>query len=504
MNIRGTESFTQTAPPPSPSLESLASIRADGSHVRLHPADAPGRFRRWRRLAAGLLLVLYLALPWIRVGGYPAVLLDLAARRFHFFGWTLAAQDLWLLFFLISGVGFGLFFVTALLGRVWCGWACPQTVFLEHVYRRVERWLEGDALARRRLDAAPWSGAKLARRAAKHAAFAALSLVLAHLLLAYFVSVPALWAMMRAAPLAHWSAFLFVFGSAGVLYVDFAWFREQLCIVLCPYGRLQSALIDDHSLVIGYDTRRGEPRGKRTAAGGFVAGVGDPGHRFGDCVDCDRCVAVCPTGIDIRQGLQIECIGCAACIDACDAVMARLHRPPGLIRYDSLAGLAGGVTRWVRPRVVVYSLLLLAGGVVAGGAFRTVKPAAFGITRMVGAAYYFDAATVRNQFLVRLVNKREGPQQLVVRLQGAPAGVAQVGLETPVELAGMGEEVRPLVIAVARGRYAGSFPVMVVVRDAGGTFELARQVEFLGPDPKLLQEEQEERQEHVEHEPQGH
>jgi len=510
------------SPPPTsqssgalPSLDSLASIRADGSHVRLHPADAPGRFRRWRRLAAGLLLILYLALPWIRVGGYPAVLLDLAARRFHFFGWTLAAQDLWLLFFLISGLGFGLFFLTALLGRVWCGWACPQTVFLEHVYRRVERWIEGDALARRRLDAAPWSGAKFTRRAAKHAAYVALSLVLAHLFLAYFVSVPALWAMMRAAPLAHWGAFLFVFGGAGVLYVNFAWFREQLCIVLCPYGRLQSALIDDHSLVIGYDTRRGEPRRQRTAAG-HPAGapssaVATPSHPSlashpshapeGDCVACSRCVAVCPTGIDIRQGLQIECIGCAACIDACDAVMARLHRPPGLIRYDSLAGLAGGVTRWVRPRIVVYSLLLLVGGIVAGRAFTTVKPAAFGITRMVGAAYYFDAATVRNQFLVRLVNKREGPQQLVVRLQGAPAGAAQVGLETPVELAGMGEEVRPLVIAVARAQYAGSFPVTIVVRDAGGTFELAREVEFLGPDPKLLQEEGKGRHEHEPHGP---
>ena len=478
-----------SAVPSAPSLDSVTTIRADGSHVRLHPADTSGRFLRWRRLTATLLVGVYLALPWIPVGGYPAVLLDLAARRFHFFGWTLAAQDLWLLFFLLSGLGFGLFFVTALLGRVWCGWACPQTVFLEHVYRRVERWIEGDAVARRRLDAAPWSAGKVARRTAKHAVFVALSLVLAHLLLAYFISVPALWGMMRTAPLDHGGDFLFVFGTAGVLYVDFAWFREQLCIVLCPYGRLQSALIDDHSLVIGYDTHRGEPRGKRMAAGSLVAGVGDPGHSAGDCIDCGRCVAVCPTGIDIRQGLQIECIGCAACIDACDAVMARVGRPPGLIRYDSLAGLAGGVTRWLRPRIVVYSLLLLVGGAVAAAAFSTVKPAAFGVTRMIGAAYYFDAATVRNQFLVRLVNKRAGPETLVVGLRGAPAGVTQTGLEAPVELPGMAEEVRPLVIAVSRARYAGSFPVTVVVRDAAGTFELTREVEFLGPDPRLLQEE---------------
>lgn len=484
-----------------PSLDSVTTIRSDGSRLFLHPADSAGRFTLLRRITGWALIALYLSLPWIKIGGYPAAFLDVASRRFHLFGWTAAAQDLWLLFFLISGAGFSLFFVTALLGRVWCGWACPQTVFLEHLYRRLERWIEGDAVARRQLDAARWTASKVIRRGAKHAIFVVLSLVITHLFLAYFVSIPALWEMMRAEPAEHWGAFLFVFVFAGVLYFNFAWFREQLCIVLCPYGRLQSVLIDDDSLVIGYDARRGEPRGKfrqgepranspESAAAG-VAATGDAAsHRFGDCVDCNRCVAVCPTGIDIRQGLQIECIGCTACIDACDEIMARLKRPAGLIRYDSLNGLAGRPTRWVRPRTIAYAVLLLIGGSVAAWAVSTVRPSAVGLTRMIGSAYFFDAATVRNQFLVRLVNKQNTPQRLLVQLRDAPAGVAEAGLDAPVALVGMGEEVRPLVVVVPRSRYTGSFHFTVVVRNEAGTFEITRDAEFLGPDPQLLREDE--------------
>ena len=221
-------------PPTQPSLDSVSTIRDDGSRRYLFPADVSGRFTRARAWAALVLIAIYLLLPWIKIGGYPAVFLDVAERRFHFFGWTLAAQDLWLMFFLITGLGFSLFFVTALLGRVWCGWACPQTVFLDHVYRKIERWIDGDALARRALDAAPWTTRKIGQRLAKHAAYLVVSAAIAHLFLAYFVSIPELWYMMRAAPVAHWSAFAFVGVSTAVLYFNFAWFREQLCIVICP------------------------------------------------------------------------------------------------------------------------------------------------------------------------------------------------------------------------------------------------------------------------------
>lgn len=467
-----------------PSRDSVTTIRADGSRLFLHPADVRGRFAFFRRWSGWLLIAIYLALPWVPVGGHPAVFLDIAERRFHLFGQTLAFQDTWLLFFGITGLGFSLFLVTALLGRVWCGWACPQTVFLEHVFRRVERWIEGDAVWRRQLDAAPWTAGKIMKRGFKQVVFITCAAVIAHLLLAYFVSIPNLWMMMKAAPAEHWASFAFVGAFSSVLYFNFAWFREQLCIVICPYGRLQSALIDDHSMVIGYDANRGEPRGKLHATapeqsnpiGCFVPATA------GACVDCNRCVQVCPTGIDIRQGLQIECIGCAACIDACDEVMDKLKRPRGLVRYASMAAFAGGGTRWLRPRTMVYAVLLLAGASVGGWALSTVRPANFGITRMTGAPYFADDHSVRNQFLLRFVNKRDVAVRFIVTLAGAPVDVVQNGLDGGLLVAPMAETVRPLIMQVARKDYRGHFDFIVTVSDEKGSFAFARHVEFVGPD----------------------
>ncbi len=484
-----------------PVVGSVTTIDADGSRPFLYPADARGRFLTTRRLAAYGLIAVYLLLPWVPVNGYPALFLDVAARRFHFFGLTLAAQDAWLLFFGVSGLGFALFFLTALFGRLWCGWACPQTVFLDHVYRRIERWLEGDAPVRRALADAPMSAGKFLRRVLKHALYALVALAITHLFLAYFVSIPELWLYMHETPGEHWTAFLFVFIAAAVLYFNFAWFREQLCIVICPYGRLQSALTDDHTLVIGYDEQRGEPRGKlrreaedgRAAspnAASLAAGFGDPAlPRQGDCIDCNRCVQVCPTGIDIRHGLQLECIGCAVCIDACDEVMARVKRPAGLIRYDSLAGLGGGVTRWLRSRTLLYGVLMLVGATVATFAFSTVKPMNFLVYRMSGAAYFVGPAEVRNQFLVRLVNKRTVPATFTLVTAGLPAGVRQTGFGSPVTIEPLAESVSPLVLLVDRRNYAGPFKFTVLVQDAGRAFTLAREVEFMGPDANLLEEE---------------
>ena len=460
-----------------PVRDSVTTINADGSRHFLYPADARGRFTDWRRISAYLLIAIYLLLPWIPVNGHPAVFLDIAEGRFHLFGYTLAAQDTWLLFFGVSGLGFALFFLTALFGRLWCGWACPHTVFLDHVYRRIERWLEGDAVARRALHLAPMSAGKFLRRVVKHGLYILVSLAITHLFLAYFVSLPELWTYMQVAPGDHWAAFLFVFIAAGVLYFNFAWFREQLCIVICPYGRLQSALTDDHTMVIGYDTRRGEPRGK--------PGTPDAGA----CVDCNRCVQVCPTGIDIRHGLQLECVGCAMCIDACDEVMTKVSRPTGLIRYDSFTGFAGGRTRWLRPRTILYGALLAVGAAVAAFAFSSVKPASFLVYRTGGAAYFVGPDEVRNQFLVRLVNKRTEPATFVVSTEGLPPGVRRSGFEAPVTLAPLVESVSPLVLLVPRRGYAGPFHFTVRVRDADQTFTLAREVEFMGPDARLLEEE---------------
>jgi cytochrome c oxidase accessory protein FixG len=459
-----------------PTRESVTTIRSDGSRAFVFPSDVRGRFASSRRVAALALIVFFLSLPWIKINGYPAAFFDLAERRFHLFGLTLAAQDMWLMFFVITGVGFSLFFVTALLGRIWCGWACPQTVFLDHVYRAIERAIDGDALQRRQLQSAPLSFEKVVKRVAKHGAYLLVSTAIMHLFLAYFVSVPEVWAMMSEAPMAHWGAFAFMAISTGILYFNFAWFREQLCIVICPYGRIQSALIDSDSLVIGYDAKRGEPRGK-------------VGTTSGSCVDCSRCVQVCPTGIDIRQGLQMECIGCTACIDACDDVMSRLGRPKGLIRYDSQSGFAGRATRWIRPRTLLYFVLLLIGAGVATWALSTVKPANFGITRMTGAPYIVDADSVRNQFLVRIVNKRNARATFSLRVDSIAPGLRQVGFDAPVEIEPLGELVRPLILVEPRRSYSGPFRFRVRMAAERQGFQLARDVEFVGPEARLLQED---------------
>jgi cytochrome c oxidase accessory protein FixG len=327
------------------------------------------------------------------------------------------------------------------------------------------------------LSAAPLSAGKFFRRVGKHALYALAALGITHLFLAYFVSLPELWSYMHEAPGEHWPAFVFVFLAAAALYFNFAWFREQLCIVICPYGRLQSALTDDHTLTIGYDLRRGEPRGK----------LGTPDA--GDCVDCNRCVQVCPTGIDIRHGLQMECIGCAACVDACDEVMTKVHRPPGLVRYDSLTGLNGGRTRWLRSRTILYGILMAIGAAVATFAFSTVKPASFLVYRMSGAAYFVSPSDVRNQFLVRLVNKRPVPATFRVTVSGLPPAVQQNGFGEPVVVGPMAESVAPLVLSVDRKDYTGTFACVVEVQGVDTKFKSVREIEFIGPDARLLVEE---------------
>jgi cytochrome c oxidase accessory protein FixG len=331
------------------------------------------------------------------------------------------------------------------------------------------------------LDAAPWTNQKIVRRIAKQVVFIGVSAVIAHMFLAYFVSIPELWSMMRSAPGEHWTSFVFVFAATAALYFNFSWFREQLCIVICPYGRMQSALMDDHTMIIGYDVTRGEPRGR---LGTVNAGA---------CVDCNRCVQVCPTGIDIRQGVQVECIGCAACIDACDQVMTKIKRPTGLIRYDSAQGFAGRKTRWARPRTYLYGVLLAIGATVALSAISGVRPGAMSFTRMRGAPYFVDDLTVRNQYLVRLVNKRSEPVKFVLKPQVLPAGATTVGFETAIELPALGEEVRPLVVSVPRDKYAGNSQLKFELSDEAGSFTVQRTAEFVGPDPELLREDSQKR-----------
>jgi cytochrome c oxidase accessory protein FixG len=375
--------------------EQASSLKRDGRRNFVHPADVRGRFVKARYVVFALLILVWALLPWIQIHGHPALYLDVEHRQFFLFGGTFNAQDFWLVFFLLTGVGLTLIFVTTILGRVWCGWACPQTVFMEGVFRRIERFVEGPRNTRQQRNAGPWSFDKVWRKVVKHLLFVVAALFVSHIFLSFFVSMPSLLEMMRGEPGAHPTAFGWMAAVSVVLYGNFAWFREQLCMIVCPYGRLQSVMTDRDSLVVGYDVGRGEPRGKAS----------DP--NAGDCVDCHRCVVVCPTGIDIRNGLQLDCIGCTACIDACDEIMDKLKRPRGLVRYDSQRGLEHEAKRFFRPRLFLYVAILVAWGIGAFFAFSAHSAFEANLLRMRGAPYHLveDRTVVRNLFTVHLINK---------------------------------------------------------------------------------------------------
>jgi cytochrome c oxidase accessory protein FixG len=422
-----------------------------------------------------ILIAIYVLLPWIPINGAPAVFLDVENRMFHLFGLTLVPQDLWVMFFAISGLGFGLFFITSLLGRIWCGWACPYTVFLDHVYRRIERWIEGDAPARRALDAAPWSAGKIFKRVVKHLSYVIIAALIAHVFLSYFVSLERLYSFMQAGPLEHATAFGIVAFLTLVLWFCFGYFREQFCIIMCPYGRLQSALTDDDTVNVGYDAKRGEPRGAK-------------GKAEGDCIDCRRCVNVCPTGIDIRNGLQLECIGCTACIDACDDVMVKIDRPKGLIRYDSFNGFAGITRRFLRPRVYAYCALALLGlGALTLVASKKARPYNATISRVGGAGFYSDSKSVRNIYKVRFINKRNQPATVTIRLsQDTPPGYQLSGAEQTFSVNALDEMSRTCVVIASAESYIGVSDLKLEVHANPGDVTLVKTARFLGPNPQSL------------------
>lgn len=456
-----------------PSRERVTTIGEDGSRRFLQPAAVRGRFVRARMALGWMLIALFAAMPWIDVGGHPAVFLDVTHRRFHLFGATLGLGDVWMLFFVISGLGFTIYAITALLGRVWCGWACPQTVYLEHLFRVIDRAVEGDHLARTRLDGLPWtSGEKLLRRGTRLGLYLAVCWLVAHIFLAYFVSIPGLYPMILGAPAAHPAAFVAMAAATGALFFNFWWFREQLCLAICPYGRLQSALIDDDSVIVGYDAGRGEPRGR--SAGTAPAG---------DCVDCGRCVQVCPTGIDIRQGLQLECVACTACIDACDEVMTRLRRPPGLVRYASLRELAGGRTRFIRPRTLLYAGLLLVGATVAGISLLRVQSLGFKLSRQPGADLYdVSGPVITNVYRAKVINKGDRAEHYFIEAEGGPAGLRIINADAGFELPPQAEVALPVAVQLPRADWKGGFDYHLRVRTADGRSAVRQKAHFIGPE----------------------
>lgn len=444
------------------------SLRGDGSRRFVYPADTRGRFTTARNITFYALTALLVALPLVERKGHPAVLFDIQHRQFFLFGLSFNAQDTWLLFFFLTGGTFGLVFLTAVVGRSWCGWACPQTVFLEGFFRRVERLIQGPREKRMRRNQGGWTVDRIWRAALTHLIYLVLAFLLAHVFLAYFVPAKSLLGMLSGPPAEHPEAFAWAASLTVVGYVNFSWFREQFCVIVCPYGRLQSVLVDADSLVVGYDARRGEPRGKAK------------NPAAGDCVDCKRCVVVCPTGIDIREGNQLDCLACTQCIDACDEVMGKLGRPRGLVRIDSLNGLEGRPRRFWRPRIVGYLLLTVVGLVVASMAFgsRTSFEANF-LRQKGGELFVVEQGTVRNLFEVHLVNKRSSTETFTIAKEPDTRGNVIIAMPK-VTLGPLENAHVPVFITVPQSEFRGEFPIRLRIAREGS--DEAKQVTaaFLG------------------------
>ncbi|MGJ8654942.1 MAG: cytochrome c oxidase accessory protein CcoG [Akkermansiaceae bacterium] len=466
----------------SPSLESVSTINDDGSKAIIHPADVSGKFTTLRRITAVILLVVYAVLPWIEINGSPAVFLNIAERRFHLFGITLFANDLWVLFFLISGMAFSLFVLSSVVGRVWCGWYCPYTVFLDHVYRRVERWIEGDAPKRKQLDKAPWSSGKIVKRGFKWFCYVIISLILAHIFLSYFISISELWEHMKTNPKEHLGEFYFVLAFTAVFTFTFGWFREQFCIIMCPYGRFQSALTDDDTITVTYDNVRGDPRGKKRK------GVVDTS--IGDCVDCKRCISVCPTGIDIRNGIQLECVACSACIDACNDIMVKLDRPKGLIRYDSRNGVDTGKRKIFRARTYLYGVFVLLGAAVLGFTlYKKARPFHAEVSRFTGASYISNEDGVRNLFEFHITNKRK--QDMTFSVKGQGAAEIQFSEMEPITITELDTRSFTMGVFTNKADYDGSKNIQFTITSSDGS-DMILNAKFSGPNKFMYKQEEEE------------
>lgn len=421
------------------SLDTAKPIRLTPAQAGgpIHTRSFTGRFRNLRLLGAGLLFLLFFGTAWIDWNGRQAVLWDLENRQFHIFGATFWPQDFILLSAILIIAAFGLFFITVLAGRVWCGYACPQSVWT-WVFMRVEQITEGDRGQRIKLDAAPWSLQKLARRSAKHALWLAVSLATALAFVGYFTPVRQLTVDLATFEVGATTAFWVLFFTAAT-YINAGWLREKVCRDMCPYSRFQSVMFDSDTLVISYDAARGENRGPRRKDADYKA------EGLGDCIDCTVCVQVCPTGIDIRDGLQLECIGCGACVDACDSIMDKLGYARGLVRYSSENELAGGKTHWLRPRLIGYAAMLavMIGAFVWALAERPLI--SLDVTRDRGLFRENSLGQIENIYSLKIINKTQQPRSYAIDLVDA----GDFELHGPSTLNLAPGEIRDLPVSVA-------------------------------------------------------
>ncbi len=414
--------------------ERLGTVDEYGNRVYLHPEDVKGFWKDKRDIVYWVLIALYLILPWIYIKNKPALLIDIFNREFTFMGSTFYGVDPILFFLIVISLIFFIAAATSLFGRVWCGWGCPQTVFITSLFLKIEAFIEGSARERRALDESPLSLKKALKKSIKWLLFTIISLHIAHTFMGYFLGPRELFHMTMHAPSEHFGIFMATMIITAIFLFDFGWFREQFCIIACPYGRMQSVIMDENSLIIAYDKKRGEPR------------RGTPGvlrEAEGDCINCYNCVKVCPTGIDIRRGTQLECIACTNCIDACDEIMTKIKKPTGLIRYGSENELNGIPRKTVTVRSVVYACISLF--FILAFALFLNKSSDLQVLFIRGAeTFTYVESTVTNRFTVKF--NYQGSEQYKVSIKiSDPQLASQVKIITPTPVIEMTKHEKKII-----------------------------------------------------------
>jgi len=396
----------------------LSTIDAQGKRKWVYAQKPSGRFYRARTIVSLFFFALFLTLPFIKVNGRPLFLFNIPEAKFIIFGKIFWPQDFFI--FGLAMVSFIIFIVlfTAAFGRLFCGWVCPQTIFMEMLFRKIEYWIEGDAARQKMLNQARWTGSKWRRKILKHVVFYLLAFIIANFFLSYIIGMDELLKIIREPISEHIGGFFAIVIFSSVFYAVYAWFREQACTVVCPYGRLQSVLLDKNSMVVAYNYKRGEPRGKfkKNAAPATA----------GDCIDCFQCVKVCPTGIDIRNGIQMECVGCTACIDACDRMMDAINKPRGLISYASENGIAKGEKIRYTGRMKFYTFLLFLLAGLLTLLLLSRKDVDGTIVRAQGQLYQERGTdSLSNLYTIKVVNKTLKDIPLTLRLMSAPGRIVE-------------------------------------------------------------------------------